>query len=160
MSEIIRNKLVLHVLFFHKSIKSNFLINMHIFKIKFWLLIEVSIIMGLTEVSIIVGLIKVTSLKCSLHVNSWNWNQSNGIPWISNYPTKFFIIIISTKSDKGRHLFPYWLRLDNQNVHIKYKYSQIKIIPNFNISNLSKHFFIYFYKIPLPKLNKSKWTVT
>ena len=44
--------------YFYKSLKSNFSINMHIFKKKL-LLIEASIIIGLTE---------MTSLKCSLHV--------------------------------------------------------------------------------------------
>ena len=47
--------------YLQKSIKSNFLINMHIFNTKFWLLREVSIIVGLPKMSIIVELTKVAS---------------------------------------------------------------------------------------------------
>ena len=68
MNSIIQNKFVLHVLFY-KSLKSNFSINMHIFKKKL-LLIEVSIIIGLTE---------MTSLRCSLHVSGQEESQSKGI---------------------------------------------------------------------------------
>ena len=47
--------------YLQKSIKSNFLINMHIFNTKFWLLREVSIIVGLPKMPIVVELTKVGS---------------------------------------------------------------------------------------------------
>ena len=73
MSIIIQNKLVLDELFLEKY-QIEFLDNMHLFKAKFWLLIEMLIIVGLTKVSIIMGITKVASLICSSHVGEQNQN--------------------------------------------------------------------------------------